>query len=749
MDERVIRSAEKACERCKEQFHFIEDKKNFLLETFECIEDLISEMQSESLNVDLGEEINVSEIVDDLSVTVGQIKDEMRRDINTLFLKKKDNLDWFTITFFGITNAGKSTLIEAIVGGKGGKTIGEGRHNTTKEVTVATQGINMPHIRILDTPGFEGGKDFEILAEEEVERTDLVVFVSSQKAPEVEEILKVTEWVKNHNLPLIMVLNQRSQRIDVKNIGDLKPTNDACVLTNKILKEDLNLTNFRVIPIHAQAAFLSRCNNISNTRQDLIKQKNALTSLFENNSIDMCEYSNFEMLLKEINRIIIDEGEIIKLKNLFDSLSIFLDNSQRKLIKNKASFDKTKRFLGEKNTLLKRDFGSRQDLGQIGKILYDILINKIDVEDLRQKGLNLIDEAFKARKKSNDIKQKLEALIEDFNTNLRDNILPTLNEDIKEILLAKLKSFENELNIEVNSFINISDISKLINNVIENYCKSRIPNYIQLAAETILTIAEAVVFIVFDLFGFIVTGIRSLFRKIFGSAAEKQRITEAKYNEKRIEARSTYNNKVDSLKEELTYKLWNGYFDKKILKRQNGLKSIIFDIRKNIVKPMNSLYFVCKKGSAILNDTYQNMELLKEEINAKLFELIITKMISEGSAGIELIKVIRKPGKYSHIFCNEKDFKTIFSIRDRLGMITRDGIINVYIWDDSKERMIHQLFNLYANGQYVFEEVIEKSITMPCIVIRYKTNQGNIMPNTFKHLVEEIYNKKVELEEVV
>lgn len=750
MDEKVINSAKRACESCKEQFHVIEHNKDLLTETFGNIEYQVSEMRDRILNVDFEDGVNVTDIVNDLSITVGKIKDEMQNEVNIIFDKRKENLDWFTITFFGITNAGKSTLIETIVRDKGGNTIGEGKHNTTKEVSDAAENLNMPHVRILDTPGFEGGKQFEILAKEEIERTDLAIFVSSQKAPEIEEIRKVIEWIKNHNLPMIMVLNQRSQPVSVKNIRDFKPGIKACILTNSILKEELHLVNFNVLSVHAQIAFFSMCNDISSDRQDLIKQKNSITTLFKKHEIEMYEYSNFAMLMNEISRIIINEGELIKLKNLYDSLTIFIENSQRSLIIYEGSFDKTKNFLIEKISLLKKEFGSEQDLGQIGKVLHDILSNKMSiVDELKQNGLAIINLAFTNRDKN--VKEKLEDLIKTFNIKLKQEVLPELNKEIKDLLITKLNNFEKEFKIEAKSFVNISNISMMIDSIIEDYCNNKIPHYMQLAVEIVLTIAEAIVFIFFNLFGFVVTGLKWLFSKIFGSSAEKKKAEEERYNKKRIEACLKFEENMNSMKEELITKMWNGYFDKLNMKRQNGLKSIILEIRENIIIPMNSLYYVCKDGSEILNNTYTTLEMIKDDLNLELFEFILNKMYPEKH--IELHKVIRKPGVYSYVFCDQDDYEAIVAKKDEIGILTRDSEVNAYIWEESEEKMIHKIFNSFSNDQFTFEGVSEKRTETPSLIIRYKKKSEKQMSKSFKPsfkpFVENLYNRKVEMEEVV
>ena len=84
--------------------------------------------------------------------------------------KKRKNLNNFTITLFGRTKAGKSTLRETITHGNG-QSIGKGDQRTTKEI----KEYYWDNLRIIDTPGisaYDGEEDINIA--ESIDRKSVV-----------------------------------------------------------------------------------------------------------------------------------------------------------------------------------------------------------------------------------------------------------------------------------------------------------------------------------------------------------------------------------------------------------------------------------------------------------------------------------------------------------------------------------------------------------------------------------------------
>ena len=119
------------------------------------------------------------------------------------FAKKKENLSNFTVTLFGRTKCGKSTIREALTNGDG-STIGTGSQRTTRDVKV----YNWNQLRILDTPGFDAyeGEDDERIAFSQIDETDLIIFLVTSDSIEESEFEKLVSF-RRENKPVIILLN--------------------------------------------------------------------------------------------------------------------------------------------------------------------------------------------------------------------------------------------------------------------------------------------------------------------------------------------------------------------------------------------------------------------------------------------------------------------------------------------------------------------------------------------------------------
>ena len=98
------------------------------------------------------------------------ISTELSNDLE----KNKKNLSDFSITLFGRTMAGKSTLMEVLTNGRG-ESIGLGSQRTTRDI----RSYKWNNLKITDIPGigaFEGEED-EKIAFEEAKSADLILFL--------------------------------------------------------------------------------------------------------------------------------------------------------------------------------------------------------------------------------------------------------------------------------------------------------------------------------------------------------------------------------------------------------------------------------------------------------------------------------------------------------------------------------------------------------------------------------------------
>lgn len=107
--------------------------------------------------------------------------EQLQRTSELTLEERRKRLDGFSITLFGRTMAGKSTLMEILTRGEG-HSIGKGAQRTTRDVRVYTWN----GLEVTDVPGiaaFEGAED-EKLAFEAASQADLVLFLITDDGPQ-------------------------------------------------------------------------------------------------------------------------------------------------------------------------------------------------------------------------------------------------------------------------------------------------------------------------------------------------------------------------------------------------------------------------------------------------------------------------------------------------------------------------------------------------------------------------------------
>lgn len=201
--------------------------------------------------------------LEELRTTLDMMLENFVRTTNEALLAKQGALGHFTVTLFGRTMAGKSTIREALTGGDGG-TIGNGAQRTTRDVRKYTWNS----LRIIDTPGigaYEGDED-RALALSVISATDVVLFLVSSDGIQ-EDVFKGMRVLREQNKPLLFVLNMKRDLTkpvnmrrflkDTRSVFDENELRGHCDRIHKLAGEHLGMRDIRIVPIHAQAAYLS------------------------------------------------------------------------------------------------------------------------------------------------------------------------------------------------------------------------------------------------------------------------------------------------------------------------------------------------------------------------------------------------------------------------------------------------------------------------------------------------------------
>lgn len=266
--------------------------------------------------------------------------DELTEALN----KKRKHLNSFTLSLFGRTKAGKSTIREALTGGTG-ETIGKGAQRTTRDILH----YDWNGLRLLDVPGFEAfkGDDDTVKAHEILDQSDMILFLTSDDSVqpgEFDEMSRLQELNKHfivvmnvkHNL-----LNPETGQPDEREIlrflkkpervFDYDRLSEHRKHIRSYVKNHLNINQVEVIWIHAQSAFLS-------TREELTKVSE---KLWEASMLEKV----YDRIIGEINR----SGKHRRVLTFYDSTIHFIDKlekmlwEEQKLIRSQAFFMKEKK----------------------------------------------------------------------------------------------------------------------------------------------------------------------------------------------------------------------------------------------------------------------------------------------------------------------------------------------------------------------------------------------------------------------
>ena len=177
------------------------------------------------------------------------------------------------VVLMGRTQAGKSTLLEALTGGDGSR-IGDGRQRFSRDVQ-ARSCARLPGVTLIDTPGVaakDGGKDFR-LAFEQVPASDLVLWVASDD-PIRESTARALRVLALMGKPLVVVINCHADLDHPARYADFLE-DPASLLSNKqehvhIIERSRVIAGAppaRWVAVHADAAF--RSMTVASDRDEL------------------------------------------------------------------------------------------------------------------------------------------------------------------------------------------------------------------------------------------------------------------------------------------------------------------------------------------------------------------------------------------------------------------------------------------------------------------------------------------------
>ena len=189
-------------EAAKSGYELASDEKSALDNILRSAEDTIRETAIEYKTspcevIGLGETLEGQ--LSDIQQSVDNLRLSFTEDLEAL----KGDLEKFSVTLFGRTMAGKSTLMEVLTEGDG-SAIGMGAQRTTRDI----RRYEWNGLAVTDVPGigaFEGEEDTR-LAFDAAKTADLIVFLLTDDAPQAVEA-DCFRQVKDLGKPVIIIMN--------------------------------------------------------------------------------------------------------------------------------------------------------------------------------------------------------------------------------------------------------------------------------------------------------------------------------------------------------------------------------------------------------------------------------------------------------------------------------------------------------------------------------------------------------------
>lgn len=366
---------------------------------------------------------------------------EIRADINEAWRDERERLegfrrrrqqenDTFTVSLFGRTNAGKSTLLEGILGGDG-STIGQGEQRTTENVTA----YDWEGIQLLDTPGiaaFDGEED-EAIAWEAIDRSDLILFMVMSDSIQKSEFDQFVD-LRNRNKPVLIVLNVkrdidhgiRRRRFLRKKKQEVTPEGQAGNIEElkHRAREYLGHPSVSVIPIHARAVYLA-----SNAESDDERAK-------------LLEASRIDDLLTQIQDAAVNRGGKYRIRTYRDetihSLRRLEGEAKDQLDHLRDSVAYHEKKLEELETWFE-DFEDRvidQIRSRVGNLFESKLYGEVDSFVERYAGDKSADRRWKRKMRNLDLQEPLAQITENIGNEAKRKIEEHIRqEDFDESVL--------------------------------------------------------------------------------------------------------------------------------------------------------------------------------------------------------------------------------------------------------------------------------------------------------------------------
>lgn len=370
---------------------------------------------------------------EDLEQRYESIRESIEKSINSLnrSLKKFERLEWenLNIAFFGETNAGKSTLLEALISGDG-RSIGFGVKDFTKKYKKYHY---LKDVSIIDTPGIEGNENEVIQEIKKALNIAHVVFYifPDNKEPEEKTLEKIKSFL-NEQAYIYTIMNIRFTRKNKEELIKRFESENIKIVENGTKEKLRRIFGERfkgLFKVHALYAFYARARGFNPSEDNII--------ISEEKAKETIENFGGKKELEEISHINDIVNEINKLKENYKTMILY--SNTRKIL-NKQEYI-------------------------ITKLIYNKNIISQYIKELEE-ALDKYHKKFQERKVF--LKEHLNASIREFKSNLAND----LKKELSHLIEQEIKD-EYSIKMAINSTVEIrkKDLTKTMEKEIQDFQK--------------------------------------------------------------------------------------------------------------------------------------------------------------------------------------------------------------------------------------------------------------------------------------
>jgi small GTP-binding protein len=620
----------------------------------------LEELKDESLT-SLLEKLNQS-ISENLSTGITNIENSIDR--------KRENLSTFTVTLFGRTKAGKSTIREALTNGDG-ETIGKGSQRTTRDI----REYYWNNLRVIDTPGisaYEGEEDVKI-AESIIDESDLILFLVTNDSIQETEFEKLVQ-LKSQNKPIIILLNVKVdiddeiyREIFLNEHREIVSLNGQAGHVERIKeysKKYLGSSNIEILPIHALSAFKST----------KVEDKNLSRELYNASNINKVKF-----MLREL---IVNQGKQKRVLSFRDDYIYYLRSLENIYWSSYKEIKPRIRYIQSKHNEIKKWFGEFKNKGfetidgEVSQI-FTQLASEVDPFVDNYAGDKNAEKVWDGKVESYKIQEKINRIYRD----LFEEATRHLNEFARQITFeASNLNFNNDMG-------DIGDLKKGI--------MGRIARWGGVALDVAWMVSltnfwnpAGWVSAVIGVGGAIVT----LFSWLTGNDSKR-------FDRKKSEIKSDMKKQIKKMAKDTNKQLWD-VFKKDIVNHLYQQINVALD--KNIELLFRYLEMI-KESAISLRDE-------EKSENVSLFKLLYKLTYNRDFDNL-MVKIAREQGITSKVLTNEDEMLRHNESRRLLENVLGERIIYIEFVNEPSELLKRALFPANTDN-------VDFEINMPNITIR-------------------------------